>query len=170
MAVDPAWGGGDYVASPIVYQYGEDMYIEDVVFNKGDKRSTQPEIVDKAIKYGVQAIYVEGTRVTADYGHGLDELLRDRGYRLNLQTSSKHFTGGGKFERICDKAPEIKEYMVFRENGHRSKEYQAFMENVFSFKFSKSTKQHDDAPDSLAMAISFTRNGEAKAQIMKRFF
>lgn len=170
MAVDPAWGGGDYVASPIIYQYGDDMYIEDVVFNKGDKRSTQPEIVDKAIKYGVQAIYVEGTRVTADYGHGLDELLRDRGYRLNLQTSSKHFTGGGKFERICDKAPEIKEYMVFRENGHRSKEYQAFMENVFSFKFSKSTKQHDDAPDSLAMAISFTRNGEAKAQIMKRFF
>ena len=170
MAVDPAWGGGDYVAAPIVYQYGEDMYIEDVVFNKGDKRSSQPEIVDKAIKYGVQAIYVEGTRVTADYGHGLDDLLRDRGYRLNLQTSSKHFTGGGKFERICDKAPEIKEFMVFRENGHRSKEYQAFMENVFSFKFSKSTKQHDDAPDSLAMAISFTRNGEAKAQIMKRFF
>ena len=170
MAVDPAWGGGDYVAAPIVYQYGDDMYIEDVVFNKGDKRSTQPEIVKKAIDYGVQAIYVEGTRVTADYGHGLDELLRDRGYRLNLQTSSKHFTGGGKFERICDKAPEIKEFMVFRENGHRSKEYQAFMENVFSFKFSKSTKQHDDAPDSLAMAISFSRSGEAKAQIMKRFF
>ena len=170
MAVDPAWGGGDYVASPIVFQYGDDMYIEDVVFNKGDKRSTQPEIVDKAIKYGVQAIYVEGTRVTADYGQGLNDLLNDRGYRLNLQTSSKHFTGGGKFERICDKAPEIKEYMVFRENGHRSKEYQAFMENVFSFKFTKSTKQHDDAPDSLAMAISFSRRGEAKAQIMRRVF
>ena len=170
MAVDPAWGGGDYVASPIIYQYGNDMYVHDVVFNKGDKRETQPEIVRKAIENGVQAIYVEGTRVTADYGSGLNDILNERGYRLNLQTSSKHFTGGGKFERICDKAPDIKEFMVFRENGCRDKEYQNFMENVFSFKFSKSSKQHDDAPDSLAMAIAFAYRGEAKAEIMKRLW
>ena len=170
MAVDPAWGGGDFVASPIVYQYDNDMYIVDVVFNKGDKRETQPEIVEKAIKWGVQAIYVEGTRVTVDYGHGLDELFQKKGYRVNLQTSSKHFTGGGKFERICDKAPDIKEFMLFLESGCRDKEYQRFMENVFSFKFSKSSKQHDDAPDSLAMAISFAFRGEAKAEIMKRFW
>lgn len=170
MAVDPAWGGGDYVASPIIYQFDTDMYIVDVVFNKGDKRVTQPEIVDKAIKWGVQAIYVEGTRVTADYGQGLNDLLKSRNYRLNLQTSSKHFTGGGKFERICDKAPDIKEFMVFLENGVRDKEYQRFMENVFSFKFSKSSKQHDDAPDSLAMAIAFAFRGEAKVEIKKRFW
>lgn len=170
MAVDPAWGGGDYVASPIIYQYGNEMYVHDVVFNKGDKRETQPEIVRKAIENGVQAIYVEGTRVTADYGTGLNDILNERGYRLNLQTSSKHFTGGGKFERICDKAPDIKEFMVFRENGCRDKEYQNFMENVFSFKFSKSSKQHDDAPDSLAMAIAFAYRGEAKAEIMKRLW
>ena len=170
MAVDPAWGGGDYVASPIIYQYGNDMYVHDVVFNKGDKRETQPEIVRKAIENNVQAIYVEGTRVTADYGSGLNDILNERGYRLNLQTSSKHFTGGGKFERICDKAPDIKEFMVFRENGCRDKEYQNFMENVFSFKFSKSSKQHDDAPDSLAMAIAFAYRGEAKAEIMKRLW
>ena len=170
MAVDPAWGGGDYVAAPIVYQYDKDMYIADVVYNKGDKRETQPEIVRKAIEHGVQAIYVEGTRVTADYGSGLNALLEEKGYRLNLQTSSKHWTGGGKFERICDKAPDIKEFMVFRESGHRSKEYQAFMENVFAFKFSKSSRQHDDAPDSLAMAITFAFRGEAKAEIMRRIF
>ena len=76
----------------------------------------------------------------------------------------------GKFERICDKAPDIKEFMVFRENGCRDKEYQNFMENVFSFKFSKSSKQHDDAPDSLAMAIAFAYRGEAKAEIMKRLW
>lgn len=170
MVVDPAWGGGDYVASPVVYQYDKDMYIADVVFDKGDKRITQPKIVQKAIEHGVQAIYIEGTRVTADYGSGVNELLEEKGYRLNLQTSSKHFTGGGKFERICDKAPDIKEFMVFLENGHRSKEYQSFMENVFAFKYTKSSRQHDDAPDSLAMAITFAYRGEAKAEIMKRFW
>ena len=170
MCVDPAWGGGDYVASPVVYQYGDQMYIADVVFNNGDKKVTQPEIVAKAIKYNVSAIYIEGTRTTAGYSEGVNDLLREKGYHLNLQTSTKHFTGSGKFERICDKAPDIKEFMVFRDSGCRSKEYQQFMENVFSFKFSKSSKQHDDAPDSLAMAVNFAFHGDAKAQIFRRFF
>ena len=36
MAVDPAFGGGDFVASPVCYQYGEDIYVHDVVYDNRD--------------------------------------------------------------------------------------------------------------------------------------
>lgn len=35
--VDTAWGGGDSLNIPVAYIYGEDVYIQDVVFNVGDK-------------------------------------------------------------------------------------------------------------------------------------
>ena len=38
---------------------------------------------------------------------------------------------------------------VFLEEGRRSKEYEMFMQNVYSFSITGKNK-HDDAPDSLA--------------------
>ena len=34
VVCDVAWGGGDSLSMPIVYKFGEDVYIHDVVFNK----------------------------------------------------------------------------------------------------------------------------------------
>jgi hypothetical protein len=58
-----------------------------------------------------------------------------------------------KEQRIFEHAPEIRESFLFLESGQRSKQYQQFMDNVFSFTIMKRNK-HDDAPDSLAMAAS----------------
>ena len=55
MAVDPAFGGGDFVAAPVCFQYGEDLYIHDVVFDNGDKSVTQPLLADAIVRNGVQA-------------------------------------------------------------------------------------------------------------------
>ena len=68
-------------------------------------------------------------------------------------TSTSHFTGDGKEQRIFDKAPDIREHMIFLESGKRSKAYELFMQNVFSFSINGKNK-NDDAPDSLAMAIN----------------
>ena len=168
MAIDPAWGGGDFVAGPVIYQYGEDMYVADVVYNNGDKAVTQPLIVEAVKKYGVQALYIEATKTTSSYTQEVDRKLRDSNIRINVQSSIKHYTGSGKEQRIFDKAPEIRERMIFRATGSRSRDYELFMQNVYSFTFSKKNK-HDDAPDSLAMAISFATLGiSAKAEIFKR--
>jgi hypothetical protein len=43
------------------------------------------------------------------------------------------------------------------------------MQNVFSYKMFGKNK-HDDAPDSLAMAIGMVSNPTAKVEIFKRFF
>lgn len=165
-AVDPAFGGGDYVAAPICYQYGEDIYVPDVVFDAGDKRITQPLIVNKAIEHKIQAMQFEATKSTMSYKEEVERLLAERGHKINI-TSKSAPTDKAKYQRIFDKAPDIRERMIFRESGKRSKEYELFMQNVFSYKLFGKNK-NDDAPDSLAMAIDMSRNSGSAIEIIKR--
>lgn len=168
MAVDPAFGGGDYVASPVCFAYGDSIFVKDVVYSNSDKSITQPLLVHAIKKYGVQAMQVEATKSTEAYKEGIGDLLSAQGLRINLVTKSAP-SNIGKTERIKDKAPEIKEYMYFLESGCRSKEYEEFMQNVFSFKILGKNK-HDDAPDSLAMAIGMMRHSSGKVEAVKRPF
>ena len=170
MAVDPAWGGGDFVAGPVIYQYGDDLYIHDVVYDNNDKRVTQPLIVKKVIDNNVQALFIEATKMTASYTQEIDALLKEKGLRVNIQSTTKHFTGNGKEQRIFDKAPDIRERMIFLESGKRSKEYEMFMQNLFAFSIGK-RNQHDDAPDSLVIALSMAIFGVSnRVEIVKRPF
>lgn len=153
IVVDPAWGGGDYVAAVVVFQYGDDLYVPAVVFNNGDKSVTQPEIAQLAIKYNVQALYVEATRVTMSFADELDKRLRSEGFRLNINGSVKNWSGQqGKQQRIYDKAPEIRERFVFLDKTKWNKVYTMFMQNVFMF-VAEGKNKHDDAPDVLAMTL-----------------
>ena len=170
VVVDPSWGGGDYCAAVCIYQYGDDMFIHDVVYDNGDKRLTQPMIARMCVKHEASAVYVEGTKTTSSYATGLNDLIQEYGYRVNMITTTKHWSGNkGKQQRIFDRAPDIRETMIFRDNGCRDKAYQKFMECVFEFKV-MGKNQHDDAPDVLAQAIVSAVIGDTKAIIRKRFF
>lgn len=168
MAVDPAFGGGDFVASPICYQYGDDIYVHDVVYSKEDKTKTQPMLAEAIVKHGVKVVQVEANKSTEAYKEGIEEQLKKRGVRVTMTTKSAP-TNKGKIQRVFDKAPDIREFMLFRENGKRSKDYSLFMQNVFSFKINGKNK-NDDAPDSLTMAMEMTRSAMQKVEVFKRPF
>lgn len=170
MAVDPAWGGGDYTAAPIIYQYGDDLFVADVVYDNGDKTKTQPALAQKIIQHNVQAVYVEATRVTAAYAEGIQAILDREGVRVNMQTTTKHWAGGsGKEQRIFDKTPEIREHCIFLNVAKRDKAYSQFMQNVFAFSIT-SKNPHDDALDSLTIAVTMAFYREARAVLMARPF
>lgn len=168
MAVDPAWGGGDFVASPICYQYGEDIFVDDVVYDNNDKKVTQPLIVNKAMKHGVQAMEIEATKTTEDYKKGIEDKFKEVDYHINIMTRSAQGKNG-KQQRIFDKAPDIRDHMIFRESGKRSKEYELFMQNVFAFKMFAKNK-NDDAPDSLCMAMNMAFSPKGQYRIVNRPF
>lgn len=168
MAVDPAFGGGDFVASPICYQYGDDIYVHGVVYDNGDKRITQPLLINAVLEHQVGAMQVEANKSTESYKEGVEQGLKDKGYRLNI-TSKSAPTDKAKYQRIFDKAPDIREMMIFRESGKRDKAYNLFMQNVFSYKMFGKNK-NDDAPDSLAMAIDMVRGKSRKIEIFDRPF
>ena len=168
MAVDPAFGGGDFVAAPIGYQYGDDIYITDVVFSNDDKSVTQPLIAQKAVRHGLNALQFEANKSTVSYKEGVEDLLKAQNYKLNI-TSKPAPTTVSKEQRIFDKAPDIRERCIFLEPGKRSKEYNLFMQQVFSFKIVGKNK-HDDAPDSLSMLMDMVLNPAGRYQIFKRPF
>lgn len=168
MAVDPAWGGGDFTAAPVVYQYGDDLYVADVIYDDGEKTITQPLITAAVKKYGVQAVKVEGTKMTASYGEDIDRALRNDGIRVNMQINTKHFTGTGKRQRIFDKAPEIRERMVFLSDGKRSKAYQKFMTSIFSFTVTGKAAKHDDAADACSMVCDMAFKFGNKVEVFSR--
>lgn len=173
MAVDPAYGGGDFVAAPVCVQYGDDVYVPAVVYNDGDKRITQPLIAKTAQKWNVGSIQVEVNRATESYKTGINDELSKIGHKSTVfsKNSSAQTT---KQTRIFEKAPEIRERFIFLDIGKRPKEYVKFMENVFSYKInlsdSQRKKQHDDAPDSLAQAVDMLLSRSVKFTIFNRPF
>lgn len=173
MAVDPAFGGGDFVAAPICLQYGDDIYVPAVVYDNGEKNVTQPLIANMAKRYGVKTIQVEISKATEEYKTGIETELKKIGHRVSLM-SKNAVTEKNKHDRIFLKASDIREHMIFLESGKRPKEYVKFMENVFSFKMflgkSGLKKQHDDAPDSLAQAIDMVVHATKTYSIFKRLF
>ena len=167
MAIDPAFGGGDFLAAPIMYQYDEDLYLHDVVYSNADKKTTIPMIVKAVKEHGVQAIQIECTKATEPFKDELNEALKKEGLRVNMIGKSAP-TNKSKEQRIFDKAPEIREYVILRD-AHRSKEYEGYVNNVFSFTINGRNK-HDDAPDSLAMAVDMAFHKTVKAHAFKRPF
>lgn len=171
MAIDPAWGGGDYVAAPVCVQYENDLYVVDVIYSNAEKTITQPLIKDAIVRYGVNAVKVEGTKMTASYGEDIDKDLKKAGKRVNMTINTSHFTGNGKRQRIFDKAPDIRQRMVFLADGIRSKAYSQFMSSLFSFTVTGKAAKHDDAADSCAMAVEFAFfNTNAKVEVMRRLW
>lgn len=168
MAVDPAFGGGDFTASPVCYQYADgSIYVADVVYSDGDKRITQPMIVKKVLDHSVKAVQIEANKSTASYKDEVENLLRKQGVRVNITTKTAP-SNVSKEMRIFDKAPEIRE-LYFLEEGKRSKEYSQFMQNVYSFKLTGKNK-HDDSVDSLAQAVEMAISTSGIVSVKKRVF
>ena len=168
MAIDPAFGGGDYTSSPVCLQYTDGVYIPDVVYDNGDKTITIPQIVEKVIAYKVTALRVECNKMTVSYKEELEKALEKKGVKINIQTKAAP-NNQSKEARIFDKAPTIRGFYFLDENK-RSKAYTTFMVNVYSFRVTGHNK-HDDAPDSLAMAADFIeRPAVAKVEAVRRFW
>lgn len=168
MAVDPAFGGGDFCSAPVCYQFGNDCFVPDVVFDAGDKKITQPKIIEMILRNKVQAARFEANNGGEDYQEAVELALKKRNYRLNI-TSKRAKTNMRKEQRIFDKAPEIREF-YFLEPGKRSKEYNQFMNNLFAFKITGKNK-NDDAPDSMAMLVEMRDESIGqKAEIFRKPF
>lgn len=170
LICDPAFGGNDYVAAFVGYQYGDDIFVPDVVYNNGDKTVTQPLLVSAIERYKVTVAKIEGTKTTAQYGQDVDNMLRQKNIRINMQINTSHWGIQGKRDRIIAAAPDIKTHFVFLQEGLRSKEYSQFMQNVYSFTFVMAKNKHDDAADCLSMGVDFAFRGATTAVAMRSPF
>lgn len=164
---DVAWGGGDSLAMPIAYKYGGDVYVVDVVFNKGDKTVTKPEVTGRILRHGLQKGQFEANNGGDEYADDVSEAVKEAGCRCAISTK-KAPTTMGKLTRIEQYAPDIKN-MYFLEPAVAGPEYRKFMTEVTTLSYT--TKNlHDDAPDSLAMLAEYLLGRTREVGVFRRPF
>ena len=147
--------GVDYCSMPIVYQYGQDYYIEDVVFNNANPEVVEAEIVSKLLKHKVHMGRFESNSAGGRVAQSVQEEVKKKGGRTKLTTK---YTTQNKETKIVMASPYVKEHMLFKDASViKDKEYRAFMNNVCSWTMNGKVK-HDDGPDSLAMLADYVQN------------
>lgn len=170
---DVAHGGEDYYSMPVGYQYGFDIYIEDVLFvNRLGDTSTRPLVCNKLIQHKVTRAGFEENNGGKLYADWIVEDLRKRKYKCNI-TTHKVPTTKSKLDRIMGCQNEIKgiavekgDYRIFfkaYEKRKDNKEYSDFMKNLTNWSQKTGAiqkSQHDDAPDSLAGMVSNILTGQ----------
>ena len=162
---DVALGGGDFLSFPIIYCYEDgEMYCPDVVFDSEEKHVTQPQVVSKIKKHDLRNIHFESNQGGEGYKDDIKRLLEEQGFRdINIKSDYAPSTKR-KEQRIWDNAEAIRR-IHFLEPKKRDKQYQKFMQNLFSFTMVHSKRKHDDAADSLSGAIDFDRQGSGVATV-----
>lgn len=157
-ACDVAWGGGDSLSMPIGREYENgDVYIFDWVFNRGTKEVTIPIVMGKIIGNKIRQINFEANNGGDMYRTHIDEKLIAQKYKCSC-TSSKAPGNLEKMAKIIAYSDDIKRNFIFLDEEHRSKEYQAAMDELtFFVQLGKNT--HDDSPDSLTQLQMFIEKG-----------
>lgn len=164
-AVDPAYGGGDFVSMPICYQYGMDCYIVDAVYDDGDKDVTIPAVTSRIAwhleKFAPKTaeVHFEETKTTEEYRIKCQEKWEEMGTMVNA-THDPAPNNESKKDRIKNHAPDIRK-LYFVDINHRTKEYRKFYQNILSFKTEGKVK-HDDAPDSVAQLCDMIYGNKRK--------
>lgn len=165
FTADVAWGGGDSFSMPIAYVYGEDVYIHDVIFDKGDKSITKPRVVAAIKRNKCRMGRFEANNGGDEYCDDVIRMLGD--YRANI-THKRASGARSKLSRIEQHAPTIKRFL-FRQPSARNDEYAAFMRELTGFSFTV-RNPHDDAPDSLAMLADYMTSGVQSVRVLRRLF
>lgn len=164
--IDVAWGGGDSLSAPIIYWYGDIGYVHDWVFSGGGKTVTQPLVCSAFIRNNVARAQFEANVGGDEYAEEIDSQLREQGYKMNI-TSQRASTKSSKGDRIIRWSDDIKKKLYFRSDKERGEMYDKAMNELCRYSLT-AKKQHDDAPDSLAMCMDFRFNGLSTVQIIER--
>ena len=147
--VDVAWGGTDFVAMPIVYEYDDGLYLADVVLNKGNKEITQPIVATRIKNHTLPYVPFEGNNGGGEYADRVKTLLSEMQYICKITSPKSPNTANAKLQRIIQYSPEIQKIKLLSKK-QRTPEYQAFVSQVLKFNQNGKNK-NDDAPDSLAL-------------------
>ena len=174
---DVAHGGEDYLSMPIGYVYGNEVYIDDVLFvNQLDDDKTRPLVCQKLIDNNVQKVGFEENNGGKLYADLISDDIKRRNYRCAI-TTHKVPTNQSKLNRILACQSEIKgiatefgTYRIFfkaKDTRKDNVQYNEFMRNLYNWSQkggSIQKRQHDDAPDSLAGLITNILNGNNKGR------
>lgn len=179
---DPSFGGKDYFSAPIGYQYGHEIYIEDVYYkNNVDIDISRRELLDKLIQHKVTRIGIEKNNGGLVYSELLANDARNKGFRINITTHNAPPIKS-KRDRILSYQSEIKGIAVnettykiyFKSDKARENNtaYNLFMRHIYEWSEAVGTvqkTQKDDGIDSVASMLVNILNASRKVGVVKSY-
>lgn len=166
---DTAEGGGDSVCLPVAYVYGDEVYIEDVVFNNSLPDVTKPLCVNILLKHKVQQCRFESNNAGGAFADDIQEEIEKRGGITHI---TKKRTTSNKLTRIIVNSDYVKKNFYFKDKSRYEpgSEYGRYMKELTSFTHA-GKNAHDDAPDGTVMLVEFLQSlNMSKVEVFKRPF
>lgn len=157
--------GTDFESLPIAYQFGEDFFIPDVVFDDTtDYDTLDMKSANILIRHNPNKIRFESNSAGGRVAHNVQKLI-DGKCRAQIEPER---TQANKETKILVNSDWIKKHCIFLDTSLYTpkSDYGLFMENVVTYTV-KVKPPHDDGPDSLAMLAEYVaRPVQKPAQII----
>ena len=166
---DTAEGGGDSVMMPIAYIYGEDVFIEDCVFDNSTPEHTKPECAKKLVDHKVSVATFESNNAGSYFARDVEEMVKKMGGRVSIRTRR---TISNKQTRIEMASDGILKHFYFKDKSlyKPSDQYGQMMRELVTYTRTSKVK-HDDSPDGLSLLENEIRNLTwGKAEVFRRPF
>ena len=159
--------GDDYCAMPVMYQYGQDYYLDAWICDNGKVEVIMEKVVRMLIDRKVKVCRIESNRGGTLFAADVQKRIRE----LNgITTITTKWTQTNKSVRIQTNAGWVKSHVLFRDTTVQNKEYRLAMNQLVGYTMSGKAK-HDDVPDVLAMFVDMVVSADMNtAIIMKRPF
>lgn len=145
--------GTDYESLPVAYQFGEDFYIPDVVFDDtADYDTLDRKTANILIRHNPHKIKFESNSAGGRVAHNVQKLITGK-CRAEIQAER---TQANKETKILVNSDWIKKHFLFLDPSlyTAKSDYGLFMANVTTYT-TKVKPPHDDGPDSLAMMAEY---------------
>lgn len=164
---DTAEGGGDSVMMPIAYIYGDDVFIEDVVFDNSAPEITKPQCAKKLVQHKVSTATFESNNAGTYFARDVEEMVKKQGGRASIRTKR---TITNKQTRIEMASDGIIKHFYFKDKSlyKPGDQYGMMMRELVTYTRTGKVP-HDDSPDGLSLLENEIRNLSAKkAEVLRR--
>ena len=163
--------GSDYCVLPVVYQYGQDFFVEDVVCENYGPDVVENSVVAMLLKHSVQNAQFESNVAGGKMAQVCQQRIDEAGGRTHITTK---WTQSNKETKIQVNAGWVKKHCLFRDSsvikGSEWSEYRLMLRMLTQYTLAGKNK-HDDVPDAFAqLALYVDSKQSAKIKLSKRWF
>ena len=159
--------GSDSCSLPVAFQYGQDYYIPDVVFDNGDTGVVEEKVAVTLTERNVQMAQFESNSAGWSIAEKVQKRIKELGGKCSISTKP---TTANKETKIIVNSPWVKQHCIFKDRSlySRNSDYGRFMGEMRTYTTAGKNK-HDDAVDSLAMLALYAQSFEAsKVEAVQR--
>lgn len=159
--------GTDYCVMPIVYQYGNDYYVEKIICDNSNPEIVETRLVMEMLAHKVHMSRFESNSAGGRVAQKVQEQIKAKGGRTKITTK---YTTSNKETKILVNSPFIKERCLFKDDTviGTDKEYRKALQFLCSYTMSGKNK-HDDVPDAFAQLSEYIQSLSGNVvEIVKR--